>query len=182
MGTMETVDAAASEPAAVPLGRRAAAGILDVGMVAATCLVLLDVALNLGASGPVAWGLVAVGPTLLWGLLESRGPGALGRLATGLAVRNLDGSRLGVTQAVCRQAPLGMLVSASVLIAPGLALLALGAGLIDLAAGRGQPLHRTLRDRWSATVVVSKHTARASERMGFAYLESGAPMRYRGED
>ena len=179
---MSTFDTVPSDPVEVPLGRRAAAGFLDVGAAAATCFVLLDVALNFGAPWPVAWTLAAVGPTLLWGLLESRGPGALGRFAAGLAVRNLDTSRLTFLRALRRQAPLGVLVSAAVLIAPGLALVALALGLVDLAAGRGQPYHRTWRDRWSDTVVVSKDTAAASERIaGYAYLESGAPMRYRSE-
>ncbi len=179
---MSTFDTIPPAPVEVPLGRRAAAGFLDVASAAAACFVLLDVALSFGAPWPVAWTLAAVGPTLLWGLSESRGWGALGRFATGLEVRNLDASRPSVRKAVVRQAPLGLLVSGAVLVAPGLALIALALGLIDLA-GRGQPFNRTLRDRWSGTVVVSKQTAAASERIaGFAYLESGAPMRYRGED
>ncbi len=179
---MSTFDTIGHDPLVVPLGRRAGAGVLDAGAAAATCAVLLDLALTFGVPWTFAWWLAAIGPTLLWGLLESRGPGAIGRFAAGLAVRNLDGSRLSFARAVRRQAPLGLLMSAAVLIAPGLALIAGALGVVDVLAGRGQPLHRTLRDRWCGTVVVSKQTAAASERVaGFAYLESGAPMRYRGE-
>lgn len=179
---MSTFDTVPSDGAQVPLGRRASAGFLDVGAAAGTCFVLLDLALTFGAPWSVAWVLAAVGPTLLWALLERRGLGGLGRFAAGLAVRNVDGSRLTFPQALRRQAPLGLLASASVLIAPGLAIVTLLLGIVDLLSARGQPLQRTLRDRWNGTVVVSKDTALASDRIaGFAYLESGAPMRYPGE-
>lgn len=179
---MSTRDEVARDLPDVTIGRRASAGVLDAAGAAATCLMLLDLALTFGASWPIAMGLAAIGPTLSWGLLESRGPGTIGRFAAGLALRNLDGSRLSIARAVLRQAPIGLLVCAGVLFAPGFALIALALGAVDLLAGKRQPLHRTLRDRWFATIVVSRRTAAASERVaGYAYLESGAPMRYRGE-
>jgi hypothetical protein len=179
---VSTFDTVPSDGAAVPLGRRAAGGFLDVGIAAAACFVLLDIALNLGAPWAVAWSVAAVGPSLLWAELERRGVGSVGRFAGAMTVRTLDGEKLGYLLALRRQGPLGLLASASVLVAPGIALILLALGLCDLAAGRGQPLHRTFRDRLFGTMVVSTHAVGPSGRIaGYAYLESGAPMRYRHE-
>ena len=176
---MSTFDTVPSDTPLVPLGRRAAGGLLDVGAAAGACFVLLDLALSFGAPWPAAWTLAAVGPTTLWAALERRGTGSLGRFASGATVRNLDGSRLSFAQALRRQGPLGLMASAAVLVAPGIALILLLLGLADLASGRGRPGNRTFRDRLNGTFVVSTHAVGASGRVaGFAYLESGAPMRY----